>query len=196
MFQLTTTSSLVGYQSGYAPEVSSNHFSASGNCFNGSIPIGLFYCGALQKLGLSSNQLSDKVPEAVWKTMLINDVDLWNNRLTAGSLRDTISSNVRLGNNQFVGRIPSTALALLYLTANNNQFSGCSESSSYLSPVTQTVSSPSCGYWKDYGRYFISLQLAVSLGTVKKSLSPVVVGKIMIGILLVSVSPVVVLKTL
>lgn len=102
------------------------HITAKNNSFNGSIPAGLANCTSLQTMALDNNQLSGDVPEALWTAPQLGYLTLQGNKLT-GSLPATVSRNItqlRLGNNQFSGNIPASAVKLQKFSAENNQFSG------------------------------------------------------------------------
>ena len=81
----------------------------------------------MKALYLDNNRLSGEVPDALWTAgRLIEAVGLQNNRLR-GSLPTMMPDRLRtldIGNNQFVGRIPTVAVSLEDFSAENNQFSG------------------------------------------------------------------------
>jgi hypothetical protein len=100
-------------------------FSATNNSLNGSIPIGLANCDTLLRLMLQHNQLLGEVPKGLWTGQLIWLL-LRNNRFTWSlpAIIPRTLCRLDIGNDHFVGRIPSAGFKFAEFTANNNQFSG------------------------------------------------------------------------
>ncbi|CAL4996792.1 unnamed protein product [Urochloa decumbens] len=109
--------------------------SIADNKLTGTIPEWLCAGGHLESLSASSNRLNGSIPVrlancanlvALWTIRELVVVFLRNNSLT-GSLPAMMSNNLReldIGNNRFVGKIPTAALGLVRFIAENNQFSG------------------------------------------------------------------------
>ncbi|XP_066307148.1 receptor-like protein kinase HSL1 [Miscanthus floridulus] len=103
-----------------------HYLTAEHNHLNGSIPAGLANCATLVTLDLDNNQLTGDVPEALWTATQLEFLALQSNYLT-GSLPASMSADLttlHIGNNQFGGNIPASAVTLQVFTAENNQFSG------------------------------------------------------------------------
>ncbi|KAG0486432.1 hypothetical protein HPP92_008527 [Vanilla planifolia] len=96
------------------------------NKLNGSLPESLGSCPSLLNVQVQNNRLSGDFPAGIWSAVNLSLVITSQNSLT-GFLPAKLPWNLtrlEIQNNQFSGKIPSSAGGLLVFQASNNNFSG------------------------------------------------------------------------
>ncbi|WOL11096.1 hypothetical protein Cni_G19857 [Canna indica] len=97
----------------------------SNNKLTGKIPSSLGRCSLLDNFQIHLNQFSGEVPDGIWTAEYMTTL-LMNDNGFSGTLPGRFPVNlsqVKVQNNRFTGKIPSSAGKLLVFVASNNSFS-------------------------------------------------------------------------